>query len=330
MKALVHCSRGHAIIFLTVFLFLMVLFIGLATDVGWMAYVRSQGQAAVDAAALSAAAGIPSYNSKKDPNIAYERMASLNNENVVMNKPANLNSTDLEFCANNESNCAPAPDTWPADRVRITKGFPTPLFFGRVLNGGISSTTINVSAVALYKGTCSGTPQLPLTLMGCEVGFPGSCDAPKTLDGFNQSPSPYDDSAFTSYFTPNASADVFKGMANGSIAIPEVKCGDAIELNNGQVSSAIHEIETEFNKKQQSGKWTVLLPVIDCADLSSGNPVQKAKVIGFATVCITGVDASGTPKAIKGSLDCSAKVSGTPGGTSTLFGTYATAPILVK
>ncbi|TMA06238.1 MAG: hypothetical protein E6J89_18190 [Deltaproteobacteria bacterium] len=328
MKAFLHSNRGHVVIFVTLFLILMVLFVGLSIDVGWMAYVRNQGQAAVDAAALSAAAGLPPYNAKKDPNIAYERMTALNSANTVMKQPANLSSADLEFCADNESNCAP--DTWPADRVRIKKGFLTPLFFGGILNGGISSKTINVSAVALYVGSCSGKPRLPLALMGCEVGFPGNCDAPKTLDGFNQSPSANDDSAFTSYFTPNASADVFKGMTNGSTPIPEVKCGDAIELNNGQVSSAIHEIESEFNKNKQNGKWTVLLPVIDCADLSSGNPVQKAKVLGFATVCITGVDASGNPKAIKGSLDCSATVSGTPSGTSSLFGTYATAPILVR
>jgi hypothetical protein len=166
--------------------------------------------------------------------------------------------------------------------------------------------------------------------MACQVGFPGSCNAPQTLDGFNQSPSPHDDSAFTSYFTENASAKVFKGMTDGSVAIPEVKCGDAIELNNGQVTSALTEIENEFNKNKKNGKWTVLLPVIDCADLKN-NPVQKAKVLGFATVCITDVDAAGSPKSIKGSLDCSAQVSGTPSSTSSsLFGTYATAPILIK
>src|SRR5437867_5596472 len=103
MKAFLHSNRGHVVIFVTLFLILMVLFIGLSIDVGWMAYVRNQGQAAVDAGALSAAAGLSPYNAKLDHNIAYVWMTAINSANTVMLQPATLSSDVLEFCANYES-----------------------------------------------------------------------------------------------------------------------------------------------------------------------------------------------------------------------------------
>jgi hypothetical protein len=319
-------DRGQTIFFMTAFLLLMVLFVGVAVDVGWMAFVKSQGQAAVDAAALAGAAGLPAYNDKKLAGDVLLRVSSLNNSNFIMNQSANITSGDVQFCSGSPTNCGAT--IWPADGIRVTKAIPTPLFFANLLNGG-NSTTINVSAVAWLGSPGVVRPDLPVALLDCQVGYPGTCSATATLDGFNQSPNPKDDSAFTSYFTHNASAKVFKDMVNDPSLIPLVKTGEAIELNNGQVNSALKEIEEAFNdKKGTDGNWCVILPVISCKDLENGNPVQQAKVVGFAQMCITKVDTKGNPKSIQASLNCGVLVSGPGSGTN--FGANATVPILVK
>ena len=55
-------ERGYALIFVTVMIVLLLIMVGMALDTGHLAYVRSQGQPAVDAAALAAASAIPSGN----------------------------------------------------------------------------------------------------------------------------------------------------------------------------------------------------------------------------------------------------------------------------
>jgi Flp pilus assembly protein TadG len=53
-------EHGYALIFVTVMIVLLLIMVGMALDSGHLAYVRSQGQPAVDAAALAAASAIPS------------------------------------------------------------------------------------------------------------------------------------------------------------------------------------------------------------------------------------------------------------------------------
>src|ERR671910_3604062 len=53
-------ERGYALIFVTLMIVLLLVMVGMALDSGHLAYIRSQGQPAVDAAALAAASAIPS------------------------------------------------------------------------------------------------------------------------------------------------------------------------------------------------------------------------------------------------------------------------------
>src|SRR5687767_10568480 len=51
-------ERGSVFIFVTLIIVLLLIMVGLGLDTGQLAYVRSQGQAAVDAAALGAVSGL--------------------------------------------------------------------------------------------------------------------------------------------------------------------------------------------------------------------------------------------------------------------------------
>jgi Flp pilus assembly protein TadG len=53
-------ERGAVLVFVTLMIVLLLIMVGMGLDTGHLAYVRSQGQPAVDAAALAAAAAIPS------------------------------------------------------------------------------------------------------------------------------------------------------------------------------------------------------------------------------------------------------------------------------
>src|SRR5215475_12471147 len=58
-------DRGFALIFVTLIIVLLLVMVGMGLDTGYLAYVRSQGQPAVDAAALAAASAIPSGDMTK-------------------------------------------------------------------------------------------------------------------------------------------------------------------------------------------------------------------------------------------------------------------------
>jgi Flp pilus assembly protein TadG len=53
-------ERGSVLVFTTLIIVLLLIVVGMGLDTGHLAYVRSQGQPAVDAAALAAAAAVPS------------------------------------------------------------------------------------------------------------------------------------------------------------------------------------------------------------------------------------------------------------------------------
>src|ERR687897_2490341 len=53
-------EQGYALVFMTLMIVLLMIMVGIGLDTGHLAYVRSQGQPAVDAAALAAASAIPS------------------------------------------------------------------------------------------------------------------------------------------------------------------------------------------------------------------------------------------------------------------------------
>ena len=55
-------EHGYVLIYVTLMIVLLLIIVGMGLDAGHLAYVRSQGQPAVDAAALAAASAVPSGN----------------------------------------------------------------------------------------------------------------------------------------------------------------------------------------------------------------------------------------------------------------------------
>jgi Flp pilus assembly protein TadG len=309
-------NRGQVLIYVSLFLVLLTLLTGLAIDVGWMAYVRSQSQTAIDAAALSGAAAVPAYNQDGSTGQIKDRVEAFNgpgtdaSSNNVMNQSAGLNGSQVNqggdaeviiYNSTTDSITAPA-NPAAANGVRVGKGFNTPLFFARLLNGGLP-TTINVTATAVMRVR----PSLPVNLI-CP-NPPGACPPPpgsQIIMEFRASPSPQDNHSFTSYFIHNASASVMKDMVLNPSLIPCVSNGDPIELNNGQMNSLLEKIKDAWNKNKKPvdldnnpytppvDAWPVLVPVVSI----NGNPNQSAPIMDFRWIAITNVVSQGSPKTI--------------------------------
>ena len=176
-------ERGFALVFATLMIVLLLVMVGMGLDTGHLAYVRSQGQPAVDAAALAAASAIPSGNwttvtnraakfnsGGTNPGTGNNYLNSPNNsigqKNVTLVKYDNAtgNFTTSGVNINNANGARVAlensnPYGGTAGKAMESPLFLTPLFnlFGQATK---NTTNVNVSAVAVNQAL----PGLPIVV----------------------------------------------------------------------------------------------------------------------------------------------------------------------
>ena len=76
-------ERGSVLVFITLMIVLLLVMVGLGLDTGQLTYVRNQGQAAVDSAALAAVSALPSRNAAQ----VEGRAAAFNATNNYVESP---------------------------------------------------------------------------------------------------------------------------------------------------------------------------------------------------------------------------------------------------
>ena len=176
-------ERGFALVFATLMIILLMVMVGMGLDTGHLAYVRSQGQPAVDAAALAAASAIPSgswstvvnravkFNpGGTNPGTGNDYLNSPNNaigqKNITLVKYDNTTGkfTTSGVNINNASGARVAlensnPYGGTAGKAMNSPLFLTPLFnlFGQATN---NTTDVSVSAVAVNQAL----PGLPIVV----------------------------------------------------------------------------------------------------------------------------------------------------------------------
>src|SRR5713226_2742293 len=349
-----HNEHGVAIIYVTLFLMVLgILFFALGVDVGWMAYIRSQGQAAVDAAALSGAAGIPNYNTTADPSKISSLVAAPNN--TVLGQTLSF-STNGQICGG-DSNNPQCPWTGAASQaagVRVTKSYATPLFFSRILDPSTANTNISVSSIAWLGGVEGLQPNLPVVLCAGPIGYDPSAPSCRTPHRISMQGC---DSSITNNANCNSGGNNGGWWTPQSVSASDSQCrcyvdarfgstcsspppflniGDTINLQNGVSNDCHKDIgdSTRYGNCTESvcsgsdatakANCTVEIPIVaNCTFNGSQN------VIGFAAMCITKVDSSGANGFIDGDLNCSAESStANPGGPQ--FGIYPTKAVLVR
>ncbi len=325
-------NRGVTLVFIALFLFLLMMFLGVAVDIGWTTIVRTQAQRRVDAAALAAASRLSSSTVAATRQSNAQTIANtFAGYNKVVNTSTNPTNTLTPMNYNYTTRAlTPAADwtTANCNAVKVSNAVSTPLFFSAIRNvfgaSETGSTTINVNATA-YLG-CPGVekPALPLAIChsAADPTNTGTCD---TTTLFQQ---PDNNSAWFGPPGMGANASTCKGLVDGSITMPNINTGDVINLNNGQLNSCLKAIGDQCAARNCSAAnpWCVTMPVFDGA--CNGPLNNNRTVLGFAEFCISQVSSQGSNKSVQGHMQCPVTLAGPTGGAC--FGASSQNPVLVQ
>lgn len=194
-------ERGAVLVFVTLMIVLLLVMVGMGLDSGQLGFVRSQGQRAVDAAALAGASAIPTGS---DPEV-YNRVIAFNakNDYVASSVAANqLKSQDVTFIQYDEATgtITKVGSALEANGVRVALEPSNP--YGGPVGGAMTSSlfltplfnllglstpataNVRVSAAAYVKPI----PAMPIALAGCPLPNPAAPAPPIcTLDGITDS-----------------------------------------------------------------------------------------------------------------------------------------------
>ena len=289
-------DSGSVLVFITLMITLLMVMVGMGLDTGWLTYGRSQGQRAVDAAALAGAAGV----GKGDTAAIKKNIEALNNDYIKVganpiNGTVGGNNVMLVKYDKATGNIVPEPDINQANGVRVALEKTKPAAYGGGSSGtsinaplfltplfnllGINtsgSADINVSAVSVY----STMPGIPLALGKCSPG---------EQNIFFQTPSGGanpNNSAWTTYTynetnTPDIIARIKKivNCQGGG----EASVGTPICVSNGQNTPVVREFETLADP---SGNTCYFTPVVADQTTFTGCTGEDNKIKSWAEVCI--------------------------------------------
>ncbi len=329
-------QRGSVLVFVTLMIVLLLIMVGMGLDTGHLAYIRSQGQPAVDAAALAAASAVPTQNTAEVNN----RVAAFNATNDYLNSPNNqigsANITYVNYNSATNTFTAQGSNILGANGVRVALettnpygGSPntqmkSPLFLTPLFNlFGIASAknaNVSVSAVAVVRAA----PDLPIAmeeaLCGTKVGGVYPTIPVKLL----QANSADETSGYTTFYINAASKTQIYNLLQGGLTCagaPSVGVGFCTELNNGQISSIYSDFEAVF----LAGKTEVpprcyFIPVVatgvtynQCSNiLQFAQFCPKQGDDGFGLGKTKSADGKGYDKYLFGDITCGANAYESP------------------
>jgi Flp pilus assembly protein TadG len=312
-------ERGSVLVFMTLMIVLLLIMVGLGLDTGQLTYVRNQGQAAVDAAALSAVSGLPQAVASNNPAEVESRAVAYNSKNDYVESPtnpitkANVSYVTYDFATNTITDYNATLLT-PPNGVRVALeaanggGITTPMFLTPLLNlfGSSASPTqdVNVSAVAVI----TAKPAIPIALWSGRCGD-GTLQTNVTIE--MQHPDQNDageNACWTTFFDCSSGApDIKAGFdtasnCSGSSIDGAIGLNSMICQNRGQVNTVMKAAEDFFLKTpSNAGLWWII-PVIG----GGGNcdPTNPTKITDFAKIQVTAVNKTGSPKFITANIQC--------------------------
>jgi len=310
-------EQGFALVFATLMIVLLLIMVGMGLDTGHLAYVRSQGQPAVDAAALAAASAVPSGNwstvtdraAKFNPggsnpgtgnNYVNSPNNAINQKNVTLVKYENTTGdfTTTGVDITNASGARVAlensnPYGGTAGKAMQSPLFLTPLFnlFGQKVK---NTADVSVSAVAVNQAL----PGLPIVVVQNKCNQVG--DVILDFQAGRKSTAGWE-----TYQIINASTDQIRELWDklpycaGQPAIDTGYCGN---IANGVNSTIFNQNLKPMFKADPSRCY--LIPVIP----NGGNLNQCQDIIDWAQFCPAQgnntADAFPSQGALKGTVTC--------------------------
>ena len=302
-------ERGSVIVFVTLMIVVLLIMVGLGLDTGQLTYVRNQGQAAVDAAALAAVSALPA----RDDSQVKSRAAGFNSTNNYVESPTNaigsnhVSYVQYDFDTNTITNYAATVANANGVRVALegpTRSITTPVFLTPLLNLlGISASgtqEVNVSAVA----TIVSRPATPIAI------WSNICNTTDQQIKLQHPDKKSDDGSENSCWTTfldcsSGAADIkalfdVAGNCSGTPIDGTIGIGTPICQNRGQVNTTLQTAK-DFFMTAHPGDWW-LVPVI--AGGGNCDPTNPAQIINWAKIYPKKVVTTGNPKYITADIVC--------------------------
>jgi Flp pilus assembly protein TadG len=314
-------EQGYVMVFATLMIVLLLIMVGMGLDTGHLAYIRSQGQPAVDAAALAASSAIPSGNLSTvtdrvtkfnpggtNPGTGNNYLDSPHNQisqkNVTLVKYNNATGafTTSGVNINNANGARVAlendnPYGGNAGKAMKSPLFLTPLFnlFGQSAN---KTADVSVSAVAVNQAL----PGLPIVVVQGLCGQTSDVELDFQSGGKSTG-------GWETYQIDNASSDEVRGLFDklpycaGQPAIDIGYCGN---IANGVNATVFNGYLKPMFKADPSRCY--LIPVIP----NGGNLNQCQNILDWAKFCPAQgnntADAFPSQGVLKGKVTCGQSV----------------------
>ena len=307
---------GSVVVFVTIMIVVLLIMIGLGLDTGQLTYVRNQGQAAVDAAALAAVSGLPTRN----PEQVAGRAEGFNLTNDYVESPTNkigsgnISYVQYDFITNDITNYLASIATANGVRVALEQatggsGITTPVFLTPLMNlfGTKTSGTkdVNVSAVAVI----TETPSIPIALWSNVCPAQDGITVARDVKIQMQHTSPQggiDNACWTTFLDcSSGAADIKKGFTTassctGSTIAGQIAIDTPICQNRGEVATVLGEADSFFNAYLPPRWW--LVPVIGVG--GNCDPSNPTKITSWAKFKPSQVVKIGNPQYIKADVVC--------------------------
>ena len=311
-------DKGSVLVFVTLMIVLLMIMVGMGLDTGQLTYSRATGQAAVDAAALSAVSALPSRIAAQ----VESRAAAFVSTNDYVGSPGNqIGNTNVsyiryDYTTNQITNYSEPIGTANGVRVALEQGtgsaiatpaFLTPLFnlFGASIPG---SNNVNVSAVS----TITAKPAIPIALWSAACpANDGTTEAVVKIQmqhptNDNQDPAG-ENACWSTFLDCSSGAPDIKagfevaGTCSGSRIAGDIRIATPICQNRGQVNSVLGTADDFFSANGMPNSWW-LVPVIG----GGGNcaPQNPTPITSWAKIRPTLIVKEGNPKYIKADVIC--------------------------
>ena len=309
-------EHGSIIVFVTLMIVLLLIMVGMGLDTGQLTYTRSQGQAAVDAAALAAVSGLPESNLLGNDGPVTQRVAAFNTSNNYVKQSSNpIGSGNITYIDYNPAlgqiNLAGSVTAANGVRVALEQNNPhtgaapgtginTPIFLSPLMNlfgqSAPASTDINVSAVAVLKAL----PGVPIAVMNSLCG--GSSH---NLREAGATPSPVN-SCWTTYTDTSKTVQALFDASASCSGLPanteRITIGTSIALNDNVDVGTYQQAANLFcpGGTCANAKCWIVPVIANASDCSSSN----APIVDWARICPSEVKSDKTTKYVKATVTC--------------------------
>jgi Flp pilus assembly protein TadG len=327
-------ESGTVAVLVAICLIVIIGFLALALDIGYLMVTRNESQDAADAAALAGARRLgENYYTKvqdKTTNVVSvsEITAGLNkvaNQGVAQDNVAiKLGSWDQVSGTFAETAVNPnAVEATVTRQQGLTSG-PIRTFVAGVL--GIPNFRMEATATATILGECTGIVDFPVGIgrsWFTNTGANRGCTTVAINDTMSSC------AGYTNLENKPYKWKDVDNIITKKMAVPVVNVGDIIEFGGGVVQTMLQDLAARFAEEaaKGGGKWRVTIPVFDDDDTCQ-NPNKPYEVIGYATMDIENVIMSGNNKGLYGRIIC--EEANIARGTCFYAGTYGAIPGLVK